>query len=72
MKCIKCNQDIEPGAPANVKICGSCADGLRQEEEAATMAAQAESEHIVFETNKEAYEETLREEQFDGGLNRYW
>ena len=70
MKCIRCNQDIESDAPANVKICGSCADDLRQEEKA--MVTQLEAADIEFQINKEAYEETLREEQFDGGLNRYW
>jgi len=65
MRCIRCPQDIETDAPANVVICGSCADDLRQEEEATTMAAEAEAEHIMFELNKEAYEEAQRENRLD-------
>ena len=40
MKCIRCNQEIEADAPANVVICGSCADDLRSEAEAQLMESQ--------------------------------
>ena len=59
MKCKRCNQDIEADAPIGVVTCGSCADYLRQEEDAQEMAA--EFEEIEYAMNKEAYEESQRE-----------
>ena len=67
MRCIRCPQNIETDAPANVVICGSCADDLRQEEDATTMAAETEAEHIMFEMNKEAYEDAQHDAQYDSG-----
>ena len=70
MKCRKCGQEIEANAPSGVVICGSCADDLRQEEK--YQAFIAEQESINDQMNKEAYEESLREEHFDtGGGYRY-
>ena len=70
MKCKRCEQDIEADAPEGVNICGSCADDLRQEDEYYAFIAQQES--INDQMNREAYEESLREEQFDtGGGWRY-
>jgi len=40
MKCRRCGNDIEPDAPKDAVICGSCADDLRQEEEAEAMSEQ--------------------------------
>ena len=66
MKCIGCGQDIEADAPEGVNICGSCADDIRQEEEAEHLYYQLEAE-AEARANKEAYEEAVAEEQFDTG-----
>jgi hypothetical protein len=60
MKCIRCEKDIENNAPANVVICGSCADDLRQDEEAERMS-------LANEANREAYEEAQHDTHFDDG-----
>ena len=65
MKCKRCNKDIELDAPKDVRICGSCADDLRQEE--AYQAFTAEQESINDQMNREAYEESERERHFDDG-----
>ena len=71
MKCIRCGQEIY--LPHwNSNICGSCADDLRQEEdaeiEAIALADKARQEQA-------AYEDYKAEEQFrhmdDGGGYRY-
>ena len=67
MRCIRCPQDIETDAPANVVICGSCADDLRQEEEAEIMAIQAQDKAIAEQMNREAYEDAQHDEQYDSG-----
>ena len=41
MKCVRCGQDIEADAPEGVNICGSCADNLRQEEDAEWMGDES-------------------------------
>ena len=61
MKCLRCDRDIEDDAPANVVICGSCADDLRQEEQA--MMDTLEAEGIADQMNREAYEDSLRQRQ---------
>jgi len=61
MKCKRCDQDIETNAPPNVVICGSCADDLRQEEEA--MITQLEAESINDQMDKEAYEEEMQRQE---------
>jgi ribosome-binding protein aMBF1 (putative translation factor) len=72
MKCKRCGQDIEADAPANVTVCGSCADDLRQEED-----AEIESIALADKARQEqaAYEDYKAEEQFrhmdDGGGWRY-
>jgi len=63
MKCIRCGQDIEADAPADVVICGSCADDLRAEGDAMVGAAEVEAEAM----NKEAYEEAQYDKQYDSG-----
>lgn len=60
MKCKRCEQDIEANAPEGVTICGSCADYLRQEEE-------AQIADIDFQMNKEAYERDEQEGLADNG-----
>jgi ribosome-binding protein aMBF1 (putative translation factor) len=64
MKCKRCGKDIEPNAPVGVTICGSCADDLRQEEEAMIASAQAEAE-AQMAAGREAYEEEMHMEQMD-------
>lgn len=75
MKCIRCGQDIEADAPANVVICGSCADDLRAEQDALEGAAMAEAEDKAkqeYEQNRQAYEDEERAQHFDdGGDYRY-
>lgn len=59
MKCLRCPNDIEATAPTGVVICGSCADDLRQEEDASWTGDEA------FWANKEAYEEAMHNDQMD-------
>jgi len=63
MICRRCGQGIEPDAPRDAVICGSCADDLKQEEMARQDAIEAEERDIAYQMNKEAYEEAQREEQ---------
>lgn len=60
MNCIRCGEEFDK---SNSNICGSCADDLRQEEEAMAMSAQAEAEADAM--NREAYEEAQRENELD-------
>jgi len=64
MKCSRCGNEIEADAPANAVICGSCADDLRQEEEAEIMAEQDKAK-AEGEAGREAYEESLANERMD-------
>jgi len=52
MKCKRCGQEIEADAPKGVVICGSCADDLRQEEDAEMMAIQAQDKAIAEQMRK--------------------
>ena len=60
MKCVRCGQEIY--LPHwNSNICGSCADDLRQEEDAAIGAAEVEAEAM----NRQAYEDEQRRDEAD-------
>jgi len=66
MKCLRCGKDIENNAPEGVTICGSCADDLRQEDDAEIMAAQAKAEYEAqMAEARESYEEEMHFEQMD-------
>ena len=65
MKCKRCGQEIEADALDGIVICGSCADDLRQEEEAEMMAIQAQDKAIAEQMNGEAYEDAMRENRLD-------
>lgn len=47
--CSRCEKPIESDAPEGVNICGTCADELRQEEEAVKAAEQHEKERTIEE-----------------------
>ena len=60
MKCIRCEQDFEM---PNANVCGSCADDLRQEEDA--KLGEIEAADITDQMNREAYEEAMEDAQRD-------
>lgn len=70
MNCTRCLNNIEPNAPEGATICGSCADELRQEQDALEDQAAFEEQERAkaeFEANKDAYEEEKMNRHFDDG-----
>ena len=67
MKCAKCGQEFDM---PNTNICGTCADELRDEENAQIAMAQAEDEALARqEVEKEEHERA--QEEFRQGSSNY-